>query len=96
MSNGKWEGPWENGGRMFRAIRRRIAASLAIVVGGLVGLLYYLFVWAGRFNWYQNFAVVLSTILIVPTVLIGLWVFWGLGLARRAAWLHHVDAFDDW
>ena len=25
-----------------------------------------------------------------------LWVFWGLGLARRAAWLHHVDALDDW
>lgn len=78
--------------KFFQGLRIRIAASLALVVGGFVFVLLYLAFWATKFTWYQNVAVVLSTALVVPVALVALWVTWGLGVARRG----YRSAFAGW
>lgn len=67
------------------ALRRRIFASILTVVGGVVFGILYLAFWATQFAWYQNLAVLLVDAIVVPTIVAGLWIAWGLGFARRAA-----------
>ena len=43
----------------------------------------YLAFLAGRFAWYQNLAVVLVSVLVVPTVVVVMWVLWGMKVGRR-------------
>jgi len=82
-----------NGGEMFRGLKRRVVATVGLLVGGLVWIVLYLAFLAGHFAWYQNLAIVLSTFLVVPTVVIVMWVLWGLGLGRRfGGWAD--DPFD--
>jgi len=96
MSN--WHASTESypGDRFLRAIKRRIAATLALAVGGIVWVLLYAAFWATHFNWYQNLAVVLSSILIVPTVIVAMWVLWGVGLAGYHRWHDSVEIWDTW
>ncbi len=68
---------------LFRGLRLRILGSIALLAGGLVFLVLYLAFWGTHFAWYQNLAVVLSTLLVVPAALIAIWVAWGLGVGRR-------------
>ena len=84
---------WERGRRMFLGLKIRIAATFALAIGGLVWILLYSAFWAGRFAWYQNLAVILSSVLVVPAVIIAMWVLWGIGLRRRI-WLD--SPFDSW
>jgi len=81
---------------VWRGIRNRIVATLAVAVGGVVGLLYYAAFWATHFAWYQSLAIILSTLLVVPTIIIGMWVVWGLGVHRR--YWHHAsgEIIDTW
>jgi hypothetical protein len=69
--------------RLLRALKLRIASSLALVVGGFLFVVLYLAFWGPRFAWYENIAVVLSTIVLVPTVLFAMWALWGIGLGQR-------------
>lgn len=70
-------------GRFFRGLKVRVAATIALLVGGLVWVILYLAFLASRFAWYQDLAIVLVSFLIVPAVIIGMWVYWGMGVARR-------------
>lgn len=67
----------------FRGLRRRIGATIALLVGGLCWVILYLAFLAGRFAWYQNLAVVLVSFLVVPAIVVLMWITWGVGLARR-------------
>jgi hypothetical protein len=67
----------------FRGLKIRIIATVALLVGGLVWVILYLAFLAGRFAWYQNFAIVLVSFLLVPALVIVMWVLWGISLGRR-------------
>ncbi|MCI4323020.1 MAG: hypothetical protein L3K03_03210 [Thermoplasmata archaeon] len=84
------EGPFGEEGaceevQIVGEVRRRLLASITIVVGGAVFVMLYLGFYAMRFPWYSNLTVVLSTIAVVPALLLALWVHWGLGVAQRLA-----------
>jgi hypothetical protein len=74
---------WERGHGLLQGLKSRIVATIALLVGGLVWLLLYAAFWAGRFAWFQNLAIILSTLLIVPAVVIVMWILWGVGVGRR-------------
>ncbi|MGD0249801.1 MAG: hypothetical protein ABSB97_02775 [Thermoplasmata archaeon] len=66
----------------------RVAATVGLLVGGLVGIVLYLAFLASRFAWYQNLAVVFLTLLVIPATVVVMWVFWGVEVVRRArAWV---------
>jgi hypothetical protein len=69
-------------------LKIRIAASLVLLVGGIVFVMLYLAFLASRFAWYQNLAVILSALLVVPVGVLLMWVLWGIGLSRRFV---HLD-----
>jgi len=71
------------GGHFFRGLKIRIAATVALLVGGLCWVILYLAFLAGRFAWYQNLAIVLVSFLVVPAVVVMVWINWGMSLARR-------------
>jgi uncharacterized membrane protein len=66
-------------------LKIRIVATVTMLVGGLVFVLLYLAFLADRFAWYQNLAVILSALLVVPTGVLVMWVLWGLNLGRHLA-----------
>jgi len=86
MSTESWSP--ENGAEFvpnfLGSLRLRIAASAALVTGGVVFVLLYLAFFASRYAWYQNLAVVFSATLIVPVAVVVLWITWGLGIARKS------------
>lgn len=61
----------------------RVVATAGVLVGGLVWILLYAAFWAGHFAWYQNLAIIMSTFLVVPSIVVVIWVLWGIGLGRR-------------
>jgi len=69
--------------RFFHGVKLRIVGTIALLVGGLAWVLIYLAFYAGRFAWYQNLAVVLVSFLVVPAVVVGMWISWGLSMGRR-------------
>jgi hypothetical protein len=74
----------------FRGLKARIVATLALLVGGLCWILLYLAFLAGRFSWYQNLAIVLVSLIVVPVAVVVMWVLWGMKVGRRFR-----DAFWD-
>lgn len=76
---------WNGGraGRFFRGLMIRIAVSVALLVGGFVAIVLYLAFLATSFAWYQNLAVVLSIVVVIPACVVLLWVLWGLRFRRR-------------
>jgi len=76
----------------FRKLRARIIATVGLLVGGLAWVVLYLAFLAGRFPWYQNLAVVLVTLMAVPTIVVVIWVAWGLSIGRR---FHRAVWFDE-
>jgi hypothetical protein len=75
---------WRNpAGMLITGLKIRIVASVVLLVGGLVFVLLYLAFLADRFAWYQNLAVILSALLVVPVGVLLMWVLWGLNLGRR-------------
>ncbi len=92
--NEGWLGPWETPMRsIVRGWKVRLVASVSLLVGGFVGLILDLAFLGSRFTWYQNLAVVLSTILVVPVVVVMIWVLWGIEVARRTH-LWFTEPFD--
>lgn len=70
-------------GHFFRGLKRRIVATVVLLVGGLVWVILYLAFLAGRFPWYQNLAIVLVSFLVVPAVVVVMWIYWGMSVGRR-------------
>ncbi|MGD1099262.1 MAG: hypothetical protein ABR888_02820 [Thermoplasmata archaeon] len=73
----------EEAGPFFRGLKSRIVATIGLLVGGLCWVILYLAFLAGRFPWYQNLAIVLVSFIIFPTVVVVMWIFWGLSVGRR-------------
>jgi hypothetical protein len=81
---------WRNPvGPVVTGLKIRLASTAVLLVGGLVFVMLYLAFLADRFAWYQNLAVILSTLLVVPVAVVVMWVAWGLSLGRR------FGRFDD-
>jgi hypothetical protein len=78
---------WYRGGEPFRGLKLRVVATVGLLAGGLVWIVLYLAFLAGHFAWYQNLAILLSTFIVVPTLVIVMWILWGLGVGHR---------FRDW
>jgi hypothetical protein len=73
----------EVAGHFFRGLKRRIVATVVLLVGGLCWVILYLAFLAGRFAWYQNLAIVLVSFLVVPAIVVLMWVYWGMSVGRR-------------
>ncbi|HYB78553.1 MAG TPA: hypothetical protein VEG66_02180 [Thermoplasmata archaeon] len=76
----------------FRKLRARIIATVALLAGGLAWVVLYLAFLAVHFAWYQNLAVVLVSLLAVPTIVVAIWVSWGLSMGHR---IHRAIWFDE-
>lgn len=76
--------PWNPWRRFARGVWVRVATTFGLLTGGLAWILFYALAWASHFAWYVNLAVILSSLLVVPAVVVILWVSWGLRLSRRA------------
>jgi len=60
-----------------RGIGARIAGTIIVGVGWLAFIILYLAFLAGDFNFWQNLAVFLASLLIVGGIIVVLWVTWG-------------------
>jgi hypothetical protein len=79
-----WESElWETGYGIWRGLRRRVAATFGLMVGGFVWLVLYAAFLASRFAWYENLAVVVCSLLVGIAAISALWILWGLGIHRR-------------
>ena len=78
---------WRRGSEVFRGLKARVAATVGLLAGGLVWIILYLGFFASHSAWYENLAIVLATLVIVPSVLLVMWILWGIGVGRR---------FRDW
>ena len=65
------------------ALRRRVLASIGATTGWLCLVLLYLAFWATRFTLFQSIVVVVVSLLMLAAILLGAWVSFGLGFARR-------------
>ncbi|MCI4367678.1 MAG: hypothetical protein L3K08_08000 [Thermoplasmata archaeon] len=79
-SSPSWKNPV---GSLITGLKIRIVASVGLLVGGIVFVMLYLAFLAERFAWYQNLAVILSALLVVPVGVLLMWVLWGLNIGRR-------------
>ena len=69
--------------RFVRGLRVRIGATIALLFGGLSWVLLYLAFYASRFDWFQNFAVVLVSLVAIPVAVVAMWISWGISLGHR-------------
>ena len=67
------------------SLRLRILASLALVTGWVSFTLLYVAFWATGFTLFQSVIVVIVSLVILTACLVGAWVSFGFGYARR--WL---------
>ncbi|MGA7861530.1 MAG: hypothetical protein WCB19_06700 [Thermoplasmata archaeon] len=63
---------------LFRSVRRRALASIAVAVGWLSLTLLYVAFWAQRFSLFQDIVVVVVSLAVLAGILLGLWVSFGL------------------
>ncbi len=56
----------------------RVSLSIGMGVGWLIFVILWLAFYAGNYNGYQNFAIILISILVIVVVLGGSWATWGL------------------
>ncbi|MGB6441974.1 MAG: hypothetical protein WBF81_01590 [Thermoplasmata archaeon] len=73
------------GSEMFRSLRRRLIVSLTACVGWVSLTLLCVAFWATGFSLFQDFVVVVVSLLVLSAVLVGTWVMFGLRFASR--WL---------
>jgi hypothetical protein len=68
---------------ILRAVRARILGSIATLVVGTVAWLLYLGVWAVRFPWYTNVAVLLAIPVLGVSGIAAMWVSFGVSVCHR-------------
>jgi hypothetical protein len=62
----------------FGSIRRRVLASIAATAGWLCLILLYWAFWASGFSLFQDIVVVVVSLLVLGSVLLGSWVSFGM------------------
>jgi hypothetical protein len=72
----------ENGNKLPEGMSWRIATSILTVFGSVIGIILWLFLYAGEFNVYQNIAVVVAILLIFVAIMGGTWASWGIKQAQ--------------
>lgn len=83
MSKARMDDPWTFGARIFHQWKVRFAATVALLFAGLLSVVVFLIVVAGRLAWYDSLGVVLAIFLAVPVAVFLLWISWGFHLRRR-------------
>jgi hypothetical protein len=87
---------WVRSQQFFRGLRRRIGATLGLVLGGGVAIVLYLAFLAVHYAWYQNLAIILLILVVVPVAVIGMWVSWAMNHAsQKARWSRRGRAWGD-
>lgn len=81
--------------KVLQGFRRRIAGTIGILAGGVVAILLFLAFLGPRFTWYQDLAVVLSILIVAPSMVVALWVSWGLSSAGRLGRWGRWHRWDD-
>lgn len=61
----------------------RVSLSIIVFFGWFIFLILWLMFYAGRFNIYQNIAVVLVSILVAMAILAASWASWGIRYGFR-------------
>jgi hypothetical protein len=67
----------------FGSIRHRILASIAATAGWLCLVLLYLAFWSAGFSLFQSIVVVVVSLLVLVTILLGAWISFGLRFVGR-------------
>jgi hypothetical protein len=62
----------------------RVAATILTLFGSIVGIILWLFFYAGSFNVYQNIAIIVAIIMGFVAVMGAIWASWGL--KQKAYW----------
>jgi len=78
--SGRW---WGWAGWVVRGWRARMAATVGLLVGGLVWIGVYLVAWSARVPWYVDLVIVLTSLVVVPVAVVAVWVSWLHGVRRR-------------
>lgn len=68
----------KNNNKMPEGLGSRIAVSILTFFGSLIGIILWLFFYAGTFNVYQNVAVVVVILLGFIAVMGATWASWGM------------------
>jgi len=68
---------------LFGSIRRRVLLSIAAAASWLCLVLLFLAFWAGGFSLLQSIVVVVVSLLVLASVLIGAWISFGLRFVGR-------------
>ncbi len=61
----------------------RVSLTILLGVGWLAFLILFLFFWAGQYNFYEDLAIVIVSILVVFGVLAAMWASFGLKMAEK-------------
>jgi hypothetical protein len=86
--------PWLRAAHHWaRGLAVRIVASFSLAIAGLVWLILYLGFWAVHYPWYENLAVVLVSVILLPVLLAAIWLSWAWSWHR---WAHRFDRSDGW
>ncbi len=72
---------WE--GEMPPGLAPSVAVSIVVGVGWLVFLILFFAFYVEGFSFWQNFAVILSSILVMGALLGSIWVYWGIKIGRK-------------
>ena len=62
----------------------RVAVTILTLFGSIVGIILWLFFYAGSFNVYQNIAIIVAIIMGFVAVMGAIWASWGL--KQKAYW----------
>jgi hypothetical protein len=71
---------------LLGGLRRRVVASIGVVVGWISFTLLYVAFWATGFSLFQNIIVIVVSLLVLFGVLVAAWVSYGLRFVDR--WSH--------
>jgi hypothetical protein len=64
-------------------LRTRIIATVGLLAGGLAFAILFLAFFATQVAWYQSLAILLVDLIAVPSILVVMWISWGVGIGRR-------------
>ena len=69
--------------KMPEGVGSRIAVTILTFFGSIIGIILWLFFYAGNFNVYQNIAIIVVILLGFMAVMGATWASWGMKQAAR-------------
>jgi len=70
--------------KMAEGMNWRVAVSILTFFGSIIGIILWLFFYAGNFSVYQNIAVIVVILLGFMAVMGAVWASWGMKQRNRA------------